>query len=76
MVNQNGLFVNIAQVLAAYYDDSGKVIWVADGYVDQALRPQVPVPFAVDIPDYVAARLKNYRVVVNHYVNHYSQAGS
>lgn len=67
LVNQSGRLVNIAQVLAAYYDDSGKVIWVSDGYVDQALMPQVPVPFAVDIPDDIAARLKNYRVIVNHY---------
>jgi hypothetical protein len=29
--------------------------------------PQVPVPFAVDIPDDIAGRLKNYRVIVNHY---------
>jgi hypothetical protein len=67
LVNQSGRPVNIAQVLAAYYDDSGKVIWVSDGYVDQALMPQVPVPFAVDIPDDIAGRLKNYRVIVNHY---------
>jgi hypothetical protein len=67
LVNQSGRPVNIAQVLAAYYDDMGKVIWVSDGYVDQALMPQVPVPFAVDIPDDIAARLKNYRVIVNHY---------
>ena len=67
LVNQSGHPVNIAQVLAAYYDDSGKVIWVADDYVDQALIPQVPVPFAVDIPDDIAGRLKNYRVIVNHY---------
>lgn len=67
LVNQSGRPVNIAQVLAAYYDNSGKVIWVSDGYVDQSLMPQVPVPFAVDIPDDIAARLKNYRVVVNHY---------
>jgi hypothetical protein len=67
LVNQSGRPVNIAQVLAAYYDNSGKVIWVSDGYVDQALMPQVPVPFAVDIPDDIAGRLKNYRVIVNHY---------
>lgn len=67
LVNESGRPVNIAQVLAAYYDDSGKVIWVSDGYVDQALMPQVPVPFAVDIPDDIAGRLKNYRVIVNHY---------
>jgi hypothetical protein len=67
LVNQSGRPVNIAQVLAAYYDDSGKVIWVSDGYVDQALMPQVPIPFAVDIPDDIAGRLRNYRVIVNHY---------
>lgn len=67
LVNESGRPVNIAQVLAAYYDNSGKVIWVSDGYVDQALMPQVPVPFAVDIPDDIAGRLKNYRVIVNHY---------
>ncbi|MGH9494774.1 MAG: hypothetical protein ACRD3B_07245 [Candidatus Sulfotelmatobacter sp.] len=67
LVNQSGRLVNIAQVLAAFYDDSGKVIWVSDGYVDQSLMPQVPVPFAVDIPNDIAGRLKNYRVIVNHY---------
>jgi hypothetical protein len=67
LVNLSGRPVNIAQVLATYYDNSGKVIWVSDGYVDQALMPQVPVPFAVDIPDDIAGRLKNYRVIVNHY---------
>lgn len=67
LVNQSGRLVNIAQVLAAYYDASGKVIWVSDGYVDQALMPLVPVPFAVDIPDDIAGRLKDYRVIVNHY---------
>jgi hypothetical protein len=35
--------------------------------VDQALMPQVLVPFAVDIPDDIAGRLKTYRVIVNHY---------
>jgi hypothetical protein len=67
LVNQSGRPVNIAQVVAAYYDNAGKVIWVSDGYVDQALMPQVPVPFAVDIPDDIASKLKNYRVIVNHY---------
>lgn len=67
LVNQSGRPVNIAQVLATYYDNAGKVIWVSDGYVDQALMPQVPVPFAVDIPDDIASKLKNYRVIVNHY---------
>jgi len=67
LVNQSGQTVNIAQVLAAYYDSNGKVIWVSDGYVDNALLPQVPVPFAVDVPDDVASRVQNYHVLVNHY---------
>jgi hypothetical protein len=67
LVNQSGRPVNIPQVLATYYDNSGKVIWVSDGYVDRALMPQVPVSFAVDIPDDIAQRLHNYRVIVNHY---------
>src|SRR6201987_1594514 len=50
IVNQSGQVVNIAQVLGAFYATNGKVVWVADGYVDQALMPQAPVPFALDIP--------------------------
>jgi hypothetical protein len=54
-------------VLATFYDDSGKVIWVSDGYVDKALPPQTPVPFAVGVRDDLAAQIQNYRVTVNHY---------
>jgi len=68
LVNQSGQIANIAQVLAAFYDTSGKVIWVAHGYLDQALLPQAPVPFAMDIPDDVATRVQGYHVVVNHYI--------
>jgi hypothetical protein len=67
LINLSGRPVNIAQVLATYYDNSGKVIWVSDAYIDRALMPQVPVPFAVDIPEDIAERVKNYRVIVNHY---------
>jgi len=70
LVNQSGQTVNIAQVLADYYDANGKVIWVSDGYVDQALEPQVAVPFAVDVPDDVASKIHNYHVLVNHYSIH------
>ena len=68
LVNQSGQTVNIAQVLAAFYDSNGKVIWVSDGYLDQALLPQGPMPFAVSIPDEVAARVHSYHVAVNHYI--------
>ncbi len=68
LVNQSGSVVNIPHVLATYYDNSGKVIWVSDGYVDQALLPQTPVPFAVDLRDDLAANVHNYRVTVNEYM--------
>jgi hypothetical protein len=67
LVNQSGQNVDIAQVVAAYYDANGKVIWVSNGYVDQALMPQVPVAFGVDIPKDIAPRVQSYHVVVNHY---------
>jgi hypothetical protein len=67
LVNQSGQTVNIAQVVAVYYDSNGKVIWVSDGYVSRALLPQVPVSFAVDLPADVAAKVQSYHVSVNHY---------
>jgi hypothetical protein len=67
LLNESGQTVNIPHVLATYYDNSGKVIWVSDGYVDQALLPQTPVPFAVDLSDKMAANVHNYRVTVNEY---------
>ena len=68
LVNQTGVTVNIPHVLATYYDNSGKVIWVSDGYVDNALLPQTPVPFAVDLRDDLASKIHNYRVTVNEYM--------
>jgi hypothetical protein len=69
LTNQSGQIVNIPHVIAAYYDSNGKVVWVSDGYVAQALLPEVPVPFAVDLPPDVAKNVQTYRVVVNHYDN-------
>ena len=68
LLNETGVTVNIPHVLATYYDNGGKVIWVSDGYVDQALLPQTPVPFAVDLRDDLASKVQNYRVTVNQYV--------
>ena len=67
LLNESGQVVNIPHVLATYYNNNGQVIWVSDGYVDQALMPQTPLPFAVDIPDDVASQVQSYRVTVNHY---------
>ncbi|MGH9511796.1 MAG: hypothetical protein ACRD2U_06630 [Terriglobales bacterium] len=67
LANQSGQTVNIPHVIAAFYDANGKVIWVSDGYVDQALLPQIPVAFSVALPDDVAAKVQSYHVIVNHY---------
>jgi len=67
LLNQSGQIVNIPHVVASYYDANGKVIWVSDGYLDQELLPQIPVAFAVDLPDDVAAKVQTYHVVVNYY---------
>jgi hypothetical protein len=68
LLNESGETVNIPHVLATYYDSSGRVIWISDGYVDQALLPQTPVPFAVSLDDQLASDVHNYRVTVNDYV--------
>lgn len=67
LVNQSGQTVNIPHVLASFYDNTGKVVWVSDGYVDKALLPQSPVPFAVEVRDDLAGNIQSYRVTVNHY---------
>src|SRR5438067_2213242 len=66
LINESGQTVNIPHVIATYYDDSGKVVWVADGYVDRALQPQTPEPFAVDVRDDLGSNQK-FRVTVNQY---------
>lgn len=67
LLNESGTTVNIPHVIATYYDGSGKVVWVSDGYVDQALQPQTPTPFSVSLQQDVAKNVQNYRVTVNQY---------
>ncbi len=67
LLNESGQTVNIPHVLATYYDNNGKVIWVSDGYVAQALLPQVPVSFSLNLRDDLAPKVNNYRVSVNDY---------
>jgi hypothetical protein len=67
LVNQTGETVNIPHVLATFYDNGGRVIWVSDGYVDRALLPQTPVPFSVSVRDDLAQNVQTYRVTVNQY---------
>ena len=67
LLNESGRTVNIPHVLATFYDNSGRVIWVSDGYVDHALLPQTPQPFAVDLRNDLAGDVHSYRVTVNQY---------
>lgn len=67
LLNESGQTVNIPHVLATFYDNSGKVIWVSDGYVDHALLPQTPQPFAVSLRDDLASKVHSFRVTVNQY---------
>jgi hypothetical protein len=67
LINQSGQTVNIPHVLATFYDNAGRVIWVSDGYSDSALLPQTPEPFAVSLRDDVAPNVQSYRVTVNQY---------
>jgi hypothetical protein len=67
LLNQTGETVNIPHVIASFYDNNGKVIWVSDGYVQQALLPQSTQPFAVEVPKSVAGKVQNFHVVVNQY---------
>jgi hypothetical protein len=67
LVNQSGETINIPHVLATFYDNAGKIIWVSDGYVDRALRPFAPVPFSLGVRDDLAAQVHGYRVTANQY---------
>lgn len=67
LLNESGQTVNIPHVIASFYDNNGKVIWVADGYVESALLPQSTESFAVEIPQSLAGRVQNFHVVVNQY---------
>lgn len=67
LLNESGQVVNIPHVLATFYDDSGKVVWVSDGYLDHALQPQEPEPFAVDLRGELAQNVHRFRVTVNQY---------
>jgi len=67
LLNESGQTVNIPHVLATFYDNAGKVIWVSDAYSDHALLPQTPQPFSVALRDDLADSVHTYRVTVNHY---------
>ena len=67
LINESGQTVNIPHVLATFYDNTGKVIWVSDGYVDHALVPQTPQTFTLGLRPDLANKVQTYRVTVNSY---------
>lgn len=67
LFNESGQTVNIPHVIASLYDKSGKIVWVADGYVERALLPQSSEPFSVAVPKSLTGRVENFHVVVNQY---------
>ena len=67
LLNESGQVVNIPHVIASFYDNNGKVVWVADGYVERALMPQATETFAVEVPQSLAGKVQNFHVVVNQY---------
>lgn len=67
LLNQSGQIVNIPHVIASFYDGNGRVIWVSDGYVNQALLPLSSGPFSVEVPRTVADKVRSFHVVVNQY---------
>ncbi len=67
LVNQSGQVANVAHVLAAFYDSTGQVVWIADQYVDRALLPQTPTPFDIHIPEDLARKIASERTVVASY---------
>jgi hypothetical protein len=67
--NQSGQIVNIAHVLATFYDQSGQLVWVGDQYIDRALQPQIPVPFSIPVPEDLARKVSSERAVVATYSN-------
>jgi hypothetical protein len=67
LVNESGRTVNIPHVLATFYDNQGRVIWVSDGYLNRALLPQTPEPFTLGLRDDIAGQIQSYRVTVNTY---------
>ncbi|HVT98405.1 MAG TPA: hypothetical protein VHE33_12940, partial [Acidobacteriaceae bacterium] len=67
--NQSGQIVNIAHVLATFYDQSGQLVWVGDQYIDRALQPQTPVPFTISVPEDLARKVSSERAVVATYSN-------
>ncbi len=67
LINTSGQTANVVHVMGTFYDASGNLVWVADQYVNQALLPQIPVPFQIRIPEDLAKNIHSQRTVVSSY---------
>jgi hypothetical protein len=67
LINQSGQIVNVAHVLGTLYDKSGRLVWVVDKYLDQAVLPQTPVAFNIPVPEDLAKDVSSERTVVATY---------
>jgi len=67
LLNQSGQVVNVVHVLGTFYDNSGQLVWVSDGYVDRALLPETPTSFSVSLPPDIASKVKSERAVATTY---------
>jgi hypothetical protein len=67
LVNQSGQVVNVAHVMATFYDQGGQVVWVSDQYVDRALLPGTPVPFNIRVPQDLGRKVSTERTVTSTY---------
>jgi hypothetical protein len=73
LVDQSGQVVNVVHVLGTFYDKNGKLVWVADHYMDRALLPQVPASFTIAIPPDIAGQVSSERAVTAIYSSGGSQ---
>jgi hypothetical protein len=73
LVDQSGQVVNVVHVLGTFYDKNGKLVWVADHYMDRALLPQVPASFSIAIPPDIAGQVSSERAVTAIYSSGGSQ---
>lgn len=67
LVDESGQVVNVAHVLGTFYDKNGKLVWVADHYMDRALLPQTPASFTIALPPDIAGQVSSERAVVATY---------
>jgi len=63
LVDQSGQVVNVVHVLGTFYDKNGKLVWVADHYMDRALLPQTPASFTITLPPDIAGQVSSERAV-------------